>query len=70
MYQCQIDIQFPSSTQALHAKQVLEVDGEIGDQVTKTFQVVSANTEICSEVTNNNSNEGGDKSSDLNVLSV
>ena len=39
-YQCEIDIAFPTSLHALHAKQVLEVDREIGDKVVKSFAIL------------------------------
>ena len=55
-YQCQLDISFPTSQQALHAKEVLEVDGEIGDQITKSFQVKSSSS----------SGSSGNSSSDIN----
>jgi hypothetical protein len=44
-YQCQIEIEFPTSQHALHAKEVLQVDGEIGDQATKSFEVIGKGVE-------------------------
>ena len=41
-YSCQIDIQFPTDRQAEQAMQVLQVDREPGDRVTKSFSVVSS----------------------------
>ena len=66
LYQCHIDIKFPTSQHALHAKEVLEVDGEIGDQITKSFQVVG-DSNGCSDGNTNNGNEG---EINRNILSV
>jgi hypothetical protein len=44
-YQCQINVQFPTARHALHAKEVLEVDREIGNESMKSFQVVSCNND-------------------------
>lgn len=60
-YQCQIDILFPTATQALHAKEVLEVDGEIGDQIMKTFQVIANDARNTEDIVRNG---------ELKVLSV
>jgi len=38
-YKCEIEVTFPSPVQARRAKSVLEVDGELGDKVIKTFSL-------------------------------
>ena len=38
-YKCSIEIKFPSALHAKNAKEVLEVDREIGDRVTKSLRV-------------------------------
>ena len=41
-YKCQVDVKFPSQTQAKRAVEVISVDGELGDKVVKTFSLVAA----------------------------
>ena len=41
-YKCQVDVKFPSQTQAKRAGEVISVDGELGDKVVKTFSLVAA----------------------------
>ena len=36
-YKCSIEIKFPTDLQAQHAMEVLSVDEEIGDRVTKAM---------------------------------
>ena len=38
-YKAQVEVTFPTPTQAKHAMDVLSVDGELGDKVVKTFAV-------------------------------
>ena len=61
-YECQIDITFPSAKQALYAKEVLQVDGEIGDQICKSFDVTDYRNKNGDMVTGVGSNveEGGE----------
>lgn len=39
-YKAQVEVTFPTPTQAKHAMDVLSVDGELGDKVIKTFAIV------------------------------
>lgn len=38
-YKAQVEVTFPTPTQAKHAMDVLSVDGELGDKVVKTFTI-------------------------------
>jgi len=38
-YKAQVEVIFPTPTQAKHAMDVLSVDGELGDKVVKTFAI-------------------------------
>ena len=38
-YKAQVEVTFPTPTQAKHAMDVLSVDGELGDKVVKTFAI-------------------------------
>ena len=38
-YKAQVEVIFPTPTQAKHAMDVLSVDGELGDKVIKTFAI-------------------------------
>ena len=67
VYQCQINIQFPAHQQALHAKEVLQVDGEIGDQITKSFEVVDSGTENGSSDVNVEKSDGGESKSENEI---
>ena len=44
-YQCQVDITFPSSVDAERAYQVLSVDDEIGNRITKDYSICSTTSE-------------------------
>jgi len=57
MYQCQIDITFPTPQHALQAKEVLEVDRELGDQITKSFQVTTCTHGSCANSKDKNCKE-------------
>lgn len=76
LYQCQIDIQFPTAIHALHAKEVLQVDGEIGDQITKTLDVINNkernnnNNDDNDNVEENCIHNNNDDDDDKNILSV
>jgi hypothetical protein len=39
-YKAQVEVTFPTPTQAKHAMDVLSVDGELGNKVVKTFAIV------------------------------
>jgi len=39
-YACEIDIAFPTAALAEQTKQVMQVDKELGDRVTKSFALV------------------------------
>jgi len=59
-YSCRIDIQFPTDRQADQAMQVLQVDREPSDRVTKYFSVVSSS----------GSEGGGEDGKTLTILRV
>ena len=40
-YKCKVDIALPSSIYAKHLRDVLSVDGELGNKIVKSFSVVS-----------------------------
>ena len=44
-YKCQVDIALPSNIYAQHLKDVLSVDGELGDKIVKSFSVESASAD-------------------------
>ena len=44
-YTCKVDLALPSHTHAQHLKDVLSVDGELGNKIIKTFSVVSVTQE-------------------------
>lgn len=41
-YKAQVEVTFPTPTQAKHAMDVLSVDGELGDKVIKTFAIAAS----------------------------
>ena len=44
-YKAQVEVTFPTPTQAKHAMDVLSVDGELGDKVVKTFAIIPSTEE-------------------------
>ncbi len=57
LYQCQIDITFPTPQHALQAKEVLQVDRDVDGQIKKSFRVKTTCT--------SNGNEGDRTSSGI-----
>ena len=69
-YECQIDITFPTVQQALHAKEVLQVDGEIGDQICKSFDVIDSSNGNNGNDGNNGNGDNGGEVSGSSILSL
>lgn len=44
-YKCQIDLALPTATHAQHLRDVLSVDGELGNKIVKFFSVERASKE-------------------------
>ena len=44
-YTCRVDLALPSSIYANHLKDVLSVDGELGNKIVKSFSVVGVSSE-------------------------
>ena len=44
-YKCEVDVQFPTAIDAKRACEVLSVDDEIGNRVTKQFSICSATSD-------------------------
>jgi hypothetical protein len=40
-YKCKVDLALPSPIYAQYLKDVLSVDGELGNKITKSFSIVS-----------------------------
>lgn len=40
-YKCKVDLALPSPIYAQYLKEVLSVDGELGNKITKSFSIVS-----------------------------
>jgi hypothetical protein len=49
-YACEIDIAFPTALIAQQTRDVLQVDKELGDRVTKTFSLVETDEGVKSSV--------------------